>query len=62
MNSFVTDYNSNTSKNIILPKYSTLVIFWCTHKEEDVTLRGEELQQSDQGFHHLFQSDKNRPE
>ena len=35
MNSFVTDYNSNTSKNVILPKCSILVVLRYTHEEEE---------------------------
>ena len=35
MNSFLTDFNSNTSENAILPKYSTLVVLRNIHEEEE---------------------------
>ena len=35
VNSFLTDFNSNTSENVILPKYSILVVLRNIHEEEE---------------------------
>jgi dipeptidase len=35
MNLFLSNFNFNTSENIILPKCSTLVVLRNTHQEED---------------------------
>jgi hypothetical protein len=40
VNSFLTDYNFNTSKNVILPKYSILMLLRYAHKRmEDTVLQ-----------------------
>jgi hypothetical protein len=40
VNSFLTDYNFNTSKNVILPKYSILMLLRYAHKGmEDTVLQ-----------------------
>ena len=33
VNSFLTDFNFNTSKNVILPKYSILMLLRFTHED-----------------------------
>ena len=38
MNPFHTNCNFHTSKNVILPKYSTLVVLRNIFEEEEVTL------------------------
>lgn len=47
VNSLLAEINFNIHENIILPKCSTLVVLRYTHKDEDASLRGDELQQSD---------------
>ena len=56
VNSFLIDFDFNTSKDVILPKSSTLMLLRCTHEE----VEGTDDQDQDQGFHHLFRSDKKR--
>jgi len=49
VNSFLIDFDFNISKDVILPKWSTLMLLRCTHEEvEDTNNRDQ-----DQGFHHL---------
>jgi len=38
VNSFLTDYNFNTSKNVILPKCSTLMLLRYTHEDMEHTV------------------------
>ena len=54
MNSFLIDFDFNTSKDVILPKSSTLMLLRCTNEE----VEGRDDRDQDQGFHHLLQSDK----
>jgi hypothetical protein len=58
VNSFIIDFDFNISKDVILPKCSTLMLLRCTHEEVEDTWP-KEKDNRDQGFHHLFQSDKN---
>jgi hypothetical protein len=44
VNSLLAEINFNIHENIILPKFSTLVVLRYTHKDEDASLRGDELQ------------------
>ena len=44
VNSLLAEINFNIHENIILPKCSTLVVLRYTHKDEDTSLRGDELQ------------------
>jgi hypothetical protein len=46
VNSLLAEINFNIHENIILPKYSTLFVLRYTNKEEDITLRGKEVQKN----------------
>ena len=37
MNSFLIDFNFNTSENVILPKYSILIVIRNTYEEKEET-------------------------